>query len=133
MVTGSRGIHVICPLRRGPGFGDVHKFARSVAEEMVDEDPRRLTLEWRKADRGSKIYVDVNRNNYAQHVVAPYAPRARSKAPVAAPVRWDELAERSLKADAWTVKTIGMRIDAEGDPWAGMSRRARSLPHVRSD
>src|SRR5688572_28440487 len=35
MVTGSRGIHVVCPLRRGPGFGDVHKFGRSVAEEMV--------------------------------------------------------------------------------------------------
>lgn len=128
MVTGSRGIHVICPLRRGPTFGDVHGFARAIAEEMVDEDPRRLTLEWRKADRGSKIYVDVNRNNYAQHAVAPYAPRATSKAPVAAPLHWHELAERTLKPDRWTVKSIGARIDSEGDPWAGMARRARSLP-----
>ena len=130
MVTGSRGIHVICPLRRGPTFGDVHAFARAVAEEMVDDDPRRLTLEWRKADRGSKIYVDVNRNNYAQHAVAPYAPRAMSKAPVAAPLHWHELAERTLKPDRWTVKSIGRRIDSEGDPWAGMARRARSLPQL---
>ena len=128
MVTGSRGIHVICPLRRGPTFGEVHGFARAVAEEMVIEDPRRLTLEWRKADRGSKIYVDVNRNNYAQHAVAPYAPRATSKAPVAAPLHWHELTERALKPDRWTVKSIGARIDSEGDPWAGMARRARSLP-----
>ena len=128
MVTGSRGIHVICPLRMGPGFKEVHTFARALAEEMVEADPRRLTLEWRKADRGSKIYVDVNRNNYAQHAVAPYAPRARPSAPVAAPVHWDELSERSLRADRWTLKTIGARIEAAGDPWQGMGRRARTLP-----
>ncbi len=71
MATGSRGIHVVCPLRRGAGFDEVHGFARSLAEEMVRERPGRLTLEWRRADRGSKIYIDVNRNAYAQHAVAP--------------------------------------------------------------
>ena len=128
MTTGSRGIHVVCPLRRGPGFGDVHRFARAIAEEMVRDDPRRLTLEWKKADRGSKIYVDVNRNNYAQHAVAPYGVRPREKAPVATPLRWEELSDRRLRPDRWTVRTIGARIEAEGDPWKGMSRRARNLP-----
>lgn len=128
MVTGSRGVHVVCPLRRGPGFGEVHRFARALAEEMVADDPRRLTLEWRKADRGKKIYVDVNRNNYAQHAVAPYSVRAKPRAPVATPLRWDELADSRLKPDRWTVKTIGDRVDEVADPWKGMSRRARSLP-----
>jgi len=95
---------------------------------MVRDDPRRLTLEWKRVDRGSKIYVDVNRNNYAQHAVAPYAPRARPAAPVAVPVRWEELSERGLKPDGWTLESIGDRIDAEGDPWKGMARRARALP-----
>src|SRR5436190_5945124 len=45
MVTGSRGIHVLCPLRRGPSFTDVHRFARALAEQMVEADPRKLTLE----------------------------------------------------------------------------------------
>jgi bifunctional non-homologous end joining protein LigD len=129
MVTGSRGIHVICPLRRGPGFSDVHGFARRLAEEMVRDDPRRLTLEWRKADRGRKIFVDVNRNAYAQHAVAPYGVRARPSAPVATPLRWEELAERRLKPDGFTVKNIARRVEAEGDPWRGMGRRARALPH----
>src|SRR4051794_39841851 len=127
MVTGSRGIHVVCPLRRGPTFRDVHRFARALAEEMVRDDPRRLTLEWKKADRGRKIFVDVNRNAYAQHAVAPYGVRARPRGPVATPLRWDELAEGKLKPDGWTIKTIGERIDAEGDPWRGMARRARGL------
>jgi bifunctional non-homologous end joining protein LigD len=128
MVTGSRGVHVVCPLRRGAGFTEVHRFARAIAEEMVENDPRRLTLEWRKADRGDKIYVDVNRNNYAQHAVTPYTVRSRPKAPVAVPLRWDELSDRKLRPDRWTVASVGERVDAEGDPWKGMGRRARALP-----
>jgi bifunctional non-homologous end joining protein LigD len=128
MVTGSRGVHVVCPLRRGPGFGDVHSYARALAEEMVADDPRHLTLEWKKVDRGKLIYVDVNRNAYAQHVVAPYGVRPRPRAPVAVPIHWDELSDPKLKPDRWTVKTIGARIEAEGDPWKGMGRRARALP-----
>lgn len=128
MTTGSRGIHVTCPLRRGGGFGDAHRFARAIAEEMVADDPRRLTLEWRKADRGEKIYVDVNRNNYAQHAVAPYGVRPRATAPVAVPLHWGELSDRRLRPDRWTVRDTASRIEAEGDPWRGMGRRARRLP-----
>src|ERR687887_2487561 len=128
MTTGSRGIHVICPLRRGPSFTDVHRFARALAEEMVADDPRRLTLEWRKTDRGQKIYVDVNRNAYAQHAVAPYGVRAKPRAPVATPLQWDELANSRLKPDRWRVKNIDERITDVGDPWRGMARHARKLP-----
>ncbi len=128
MVTGSRGIHVVCPLRRGPSFTDVHQFARALAEEMVRDDPRRLTLEWKKVDRGERIYIDVNRIAYAQHAVAPYGVRAREKAPVAMPIHWEELSDRRLKPDSWTVSSAFERLESEGDPWKGMTRRARKLP-----
>ena len=128
MFTGSRGVHVVCPLRRETGFGEVHRFARAMAEEMVRDDPRRLTLEWKKVDRGERIYVDVNRIAYAQHAVAPYGVRARPKAPVAMPVHWEELDDRRLKPDRWTMKNAAARLESEGDPWKGMMRRARKLP-----
>jgi bifunctional non-homologous end joining protein LigD len=128
MVTGSRGIHVVCPLRRGPDFGTVHSYARALAERMVADDPRRLTLEWRRADRGSRIYVDVNRINYAQHAVAPYGVRARPTAPVAMPIAWEELSDRKLAPDRWTIRNCGERIASAGDPWKGFARRARKLP-----
>jgi bifunctional non-homologous end joining protein LigD len=131
MTTGSRGIHVVCPLRRGPGFTEVHRFAKSIAERMVEDNPSKLTLEYLKANREGKIYVDVNRNAYAQHAVVPYSPRARPQAPVAVPIAWDELSDGKLRADRWTVKTVGKRIDAAGDPWKGMTRRARALPKGR--
>ncbi len=128
MATGSRGIHVVCPLRRGASFPDVHGFARALAEEMVSSAPQRLTLEWRRADRGERIYVDVNRINYAQHVVAPYGVRPKPRGPVAMPIEWDELADRRLRPDRWTVRDAGERLRDQGDAWKAINRRARKLP-----
>ena len=133
MVSGSRGVHVVVPLRRGPTFEEVHGFARALAERLVSDDPRRLTLTWKKTERGSRIYVDVNRNAYAQHAVAAYAVRARPTAPVAMPVHWEELSDRRLRPDRWTVRDAGDRLASEGDPWAGMGRHARALPPPAAD
>jgi bifunctional non-homologous end joining protein LigD len=128
MVTGSRGVHVVSPLRRGPSFPQVHAYARAIAEAMVQDDPQRLTLQWRKDDRGARIYVDVNRINYAQHAVVPYSVRPRRRAPVAMPIHWEELSDRALKPDRWTVRNAGARLGADGDAWRGLARRARALP-----
>jgi bifunctional non-homologous end joining protein LigD len=128
MVTGSRGIHVVCPLRRGPSFGTVHSYARALAESMVAANPRQLTLEWHRAERGRRIYLDVNRINYAQHVVAPYGVRAKPGAPVAMPIHWEELSDTRLKPNGWTVATAAARVASEGDAWKSIGRRARKLP-----
>jgi bifunctional non-homologous end joining protein LigD len=128
MVTGSRGVHVLCPLRRGPSFTDVHGYARALAEAMVADDPKRLTLEWHRAERGARIYMDVNRIAYAQHAVAPYGVRPRPKAPVAMPLHWEELDDRSLKPDRYTVRNAVARLESEGDAWKGIGRDARKLP-----
>jgi bifunctional non-homologous end joining protein LigD len=131
MVTGSRGVHVDCPLRRGPSFGDVHKYARALAEAMVADDPDNLTLEWHREERGTRIYVDVNRINYAQHAVAPYGVRPRPGGPVAMPIHWDELSDPKLTPDRWTVRTAAARLGDQGDAWKGIARRARALPTKR--
>jgi bifunctional non-homologous end joining protein LigD len=127
MTTGSRGLHVVVPLRRREPFDAVRAFARAVAAELVAGDPRRLTTAQRKVDRGDRIFVDVLRNGYAQHAVAVYSVRARATAPVATPVQWDELSDRRLSPQRWTVKTIGDRLDSEGDPWKGIGSHSRAL------
>src|SRR5712692_9532657 len=127
MTTGSRGLHVVVPLRRREPFDAVRAFARAVAQELVAGDPKRLTIAHRKADRGNRIFVDVNRNGYAQHAVAAYAVRPRATAPVATPFQWEELDDRRLAPDRWTVTTIGDRLDSEGDPWKGIGSHARGL------
>jgi bifunctional non-homologous end joining protein LigD len=129
MTTGSRGIHVLAPLRRTADYDRVRAFARGLAEELVDEHPNRLTLEHRIENRGDRIYVDVLRNAKVHTVAAPYATRPKPGAPVATPLHWDELADRHLAPDRWSIKTLFKRLDAiGGDPWAELRRHARALP-----
>jgi bifunctional non-homologous end joining protein LigD len=127
MTTGSRGLHVVTPLRRTADYGEVHAFARGAAEALVAGDPGGLTVEFRRERRGERIFVDVNRNAYGQHAVAPYAVRALPGAPVATPLRWEELDDPKLDPQGWTVATIGDRLADGGDPWRGIGRRARSV------
>ena len=126
MTTGSRGIHVTVPIRPAP-FEEAFAFAKAVAERLAEEHPRQLTTEFHKAKRGSRIFVDVLRNRYAQHAVPPYAVRPRPGAPVAAPLHWEELDDPKLKPDRWTIATLPTRLDADGDAWHGMSGRARAV------
>lgn len=114
--TGSRGYHVVVPLRRGPTFDDVRTFARRVAQVAVDREPGLLTLEARKDKRGDRVLVDVQRNGYGQTAVPPYAVRARPGAPVATPITWDELSR--VEPDQHTVRTIPRRLARGGDRWA---------------
>jgi bifunctional non-homologous end joining protein LigD len=125
--TGSRGLHVVVPLRRGADFDTVRQFARDVAKVVAADDPDHRTVEQRKDKRGDRIYLDVMRNAYAQTAVAPYAVRARRSAPVATPLEWDELGGRGMRPDRFTIRDVPKRIAEQGDPWADMRRRARSL------
>jgi bifunctional non-homologous end joining protein LigD len=131
MTTGSRGIHVVAPLRRTRSADEVRSTAGAIAEEFAAAHDDALTTEWRKAKRNDRILVDVARNTYAQTVVAPYAVRAIPGAPVATPLAWEELEDPELHARRWTMRTIGERLDARGDPWADISRHARALPRGR--
>ena len=124
--TGSRGLHVVVPISRGPDFDTVRQFARDVAGIVAADDPAHRTVEQRKDKRGDRIYLDVMRNAYAQTAVAPYAVRARRGAPVATPLEWDEL-DAGLRADRFTIRDVPKRIAGQGDPWADMRRHARSL------
>lgn len=125
--TGSRGLHVVVPIRGDSGFDTARQFARDVAEVVVADDPGHRTLEARKDNRGDRVYLDIMRNAYAQTAVAPYSVRARDGAPVATPLQWDELDTRGLRADRFTIRDIPKRLAGQGDPWADISRHARAL------
>jgi bifunctional non-homologous end joining protein LigD len=125
--TGSRGLHVVAPIKGDNDFDAVRQFARDVAEVVADDDPQHRTIEMRKANRKDRVYLDVMRNAYAQTAVAPYSVRARRGAPVATPLEWEELDRRGLRADRFTIRDVPKRLAESGDPWADLQRRARSL------
>jgi len=116
--TGSRGYHVVVPLRREAGFDDVRAFARDLARVLIGRAPDLLTLEARKAERGDRVLVDVQRNGYGQTAVPPYAVRARPGAPVSTPITWGELSR--VEPDQHTIRTVGRRLARGGDRWADL-------------
>lgn len=123
--TGSRGYHVVVPLRRESDFDRVRQFAREMAEVLVNRDPDLLTIEARKDKRGDRVLVDIARNAYAQTAAPPYAVRARPHAPVATPIAWDELARTA--PNRYTITSVRRRLAQRPDPWRGMARHRQSL------
>ncbi|MGW1955990.1 non-homologous end-joining DNA ligase [Streptomyces sp. NPDC001920] len=129
MTTGSRGLHIVVPLTGQQDFDEVRAFARDVADTLADAHPDRLTTAARKKDRGERLYLDVQRNAYAQTAVAPYTVRARPGAPVATPLTWDDLDDPRLDARRWSIADA--REQARTDPWAGVMGRGRALGPAR--
>jgi bifunctional non-homologous end joining protein LigD len=128
MTTGSKGIHVVAPLKRTRESVWVRERAGELGAEVAEASPGTLTTEWRKNKREGRILVDTARNTYGQTVVAPYAVRALPGAPVATPLAWEELSDPELTARSWTLRTVGERLAQLGDPWAGIADHAATLP-----
>lgn len=129
MATGSRGYHVVAPLRPIEDFEEVRAVAFGISEALARRAPDRLTTEFRKSDRRGRLFLDCNRNAYAQTAVPVYGVRPRPGAPVAVPLAWEEL--QTTDPGGWTVRTVGDRLDQVPDPWMGFGRHARSLDSTR--
>ncbi|MFD8225764.1 non-homologous end-joining DNA ligase [Streptomyces massasporeus] len=129
MTTGSRGLHVIVPLGGRHDFDEVRAFVRDVADTLAAAHPDRLTTAARKKERGDRLYLDIQRNAYAQTAVAPYTVRPRPGAPVATPITWDRLDDPELHARRWTVADAVEQ--ARTNPWSGLLSRGRALGPAR--
>jgi bifunctional non-homologous end joining protein LigD len=129
--TGSRGLHVAVPLKRTEEFDQVRGFSRELARVVVEQAPTQRTLEQRKSMRRGRVFVDTNRNAYAQTMAPAYAVRARRGAPVSAPLDWDELRKPNLRPDGTTIRSVFDRLEKIGDPWLDFRRDSVSLSQAR--
>jgi bifunctional non-homologous end joining protein LigD len=128
--SGSKGYHVVMPLRPGPDVEVVRDFAAELAALVAARDPARLTVEWRKAKRQGRLLLDTARNGYAQTLVAPYSVRPRPEAPVATPIDWAELGRAEPRS--YTMTNLRRRLARKPDPWAGMAAQAADFDPVRA-
>ena len=125
--SGSKGFHIVIPLDGKADMGAVARFAHTVGTLLVARDPKHLTQEFSKADRGGRIYVDTGRNGYSATFAAPYAVRPKAGAPVSAPCSWEEIERGEVGPRTFTLRGMARRVDEVGDLWADMPKRKRSL------
>ncbi len=117
--TGGKGLHLVVPLRPKADWDSVKAFAKRVAEQHARDEPGLLTLNMAKSKRHGRIFLDYLRNGRGSTAIACYSARARQGAPVAVPLRWDELTP-AVRSDHYTVDTLRRRLGAlKSDPWEG--------------
>ena len=124
--TGSRGIHVLVPIARKYTFDESRAFALRVGQIARERLPKLVTLEFSKAKRRG-IYIDYLQNTRAKSTAGPYSVRPKARAPVSAPLRWEEIAALG-RPDAFTMMNMSARLDAVGDLLSPSLSLAQKLP-----
>jgi bifunctional non-homologous end joining protein LigD len=61
-------------------------------------------------------------------MVAPYSVRAAARAPVAAPLSWEEVAAGHLRPADFNLRTMPSRVQGVGDLFALVLRGKQRLP-----
>jgi bifunctional non-homologous end joining protein LigD len=92
--------------------------------------PDLVSWEWAKGNRGGKARLDYTQNAPIKTLVAPYAVRPATGAPVSAPITWDELDDPDLRPNRWTIRTMLDRVAAVGDLFAEAQTDLQELPPV---
>ena len=91
MLSGGKGVHVVVPLTPTRDWAAVKDFAHRFALAIAEAHPKRFTANMKKTERRGRIFLDWLRNQRGSTAVLPYSARARPRAPVAAPISWNEL------------------------------------------
>ena len=128
--TGGKGLHVHLPLNRRQDFEEARGFARDAAEVLVARHPDVLTIEQRKDTRGDRVYADscaTATRRPSWRLLRPGPPRRARRHPAALG------RGRGREPDPGPVhpRTLGERLSATPDPWAGMSRHRYDVATAR--
>ena len=111
--TGGDGLHVLVPIERRHTHAAAREFAEIVAGALAQTSGGLVTTERRVAERRG-VFVDTKMNGHGQQIVGVYSIRPLPGAPVATPLRWDELNER-LDPRSFTPSTVLERVERDGD------------------
>ena len=118
--SGSKGVHVYVPIRRGPEQAAVWTFAKTVSVELAKRHPRLMTAVYVRAKRPpGRVLVDYNQNRWGATLASIYSVRPTPEASVSTPVTWKELPKVEI-AD-FTLRNVPARLRKKGDLWAPLA------------
>ena len=128
--TGGKGLHVVLPLNPPSDWATVKPFAQGFAQALAGAHPLEFVAVSTKSLRHRKIFVDYLRNGRGATAVASYSLRGRPGAPVAVPLRWEELG-RIRSGAQFDIRSLPARLKRlRRDPWAGIDELEQGLEDV---
>ncbi|MEW1748728.1 non-homologous end-joining DNA ligase [Streptomyces angustmyceticus] len=126
--SGGRGVHVYVPIRPHWTFTEVRRAAITLARALERRMPDLVTSAWWKEERGTKVFVDYNQMARDRTIASAYSLRARPRATVSTPLRWDELSDAA--PEDFDLRTVPPRFAELGDVHADMADHAFGLESV---
>ena len=127
-LSGGKGIHVCVPIWPGPDWETTRDFCEAVARAMATQSPLRYVATMSKQARRGRIFIDWLRNGRGATSVAGWVLRARKGAPVAMPLRWEELSRTGSGADYDLARAKRRAASLRSDPWEGFADARQALP-----
>ncbi|HKR11200.1 MAG TPA: non-homologous end-joining DNA ligase [Pyrinomonadaceae bacterium] len=115
--TGSKGIHVYVPIKRGPTQKQVWTFAKGFAYALASHSPKLLTAIYQVSKRPKgRVLVDYNQNAWGRTLASLYSVRPKEIPSVSTPVTWKEL-ERGIRTEDFRIDNVPARVKRLGDLW----------------
>jgi bifunctional non-homologous end joining protein LigD len=125
--SGATGVQVYVPVEEKHSYEETRNLAEKMGALIVRTAPDIATMEWSVEKRAGKVFIDHKMNRRAASLAAPYSVRPLPRAPVSAPITWDEVAERNVAPTDFTMETIFDRLDRVGDLFAPVVAQPQDL------
>jgi bifunctional non-homologous end joining protein LigD len=120
--SGKTGIHLFVPCTAF-SFPQARIIAENICSGIHELVPSITTTEVVVADRGTKLYLDPNQNDYADTVASAYSVRPFKHPFVSTPIEWKEL-KPTLIPEHFTIDNIQSRLEKKGDLFLATLDRA---------
>jgi len=125
--TGGDGLHIYIPVEPNYSYEETKSFAEVIARTLAAERPDLFTTPRSVSKRQKgRVYFDYLQNGEGKTIAAPYVVRAYDGAPVATPLRWDEV-RIGLYPTQFTIRNAAQRFEALGDLFIEVLKKPQSL------
>jgi len=125
--TGGNGMHIYVPVEPIYTFAQTRSFAEILSRWVAAERPDLFTTpRMVSAREKGKVYFDYLQNASGKTISAPYVLRAHPGAPVATPLKWDEVIP-GLKPSQFHIANVLRRFERVGDLFAGVLHKPQEL------
>ena len=125
--TGGDGMHVYIPVKAIYSYAQTRAFAEILARWLTAERPDLFTTPRSVSAREKgKVYFDWMQNAEGKTISAPYVLRAYPGAPVATPLKWDEV-RPGLKPTQFHISNVLRRFERVGDLFSGVLSKPQEM------